>query len=106
MSTRWGDVIRFMSIVDGMNENGYPEAVEEIDEHETFANKKSVRSAEFYQASAIGIGLEAMFEVRSLEYDGQTKLIYNDKLYDVTRTYDKGEIIELICAKGTSRKYR
>lgn len=106
MSNRWGDVIHFVSFVDGTNENGYPATVEKIDEQETFANKKSVRSAEFYQASAIGIGLEAMFEVRSFEYNEQKKLIHNDKSYDITRTYDKGEIIELICTKGTSRKYR
>jgi SPP1 family predicted phage head-tail adaptor len=64
-----------------------------------FANKKSVRQSEFYQALATGLKPEIMFEVRSLEYTGQENLIYNLKEYVIIRTYSKNdEITELVCS--------
>ena len=64
-----------------------------------FANKKSVRQSEFYQALATGLKPEIMFEVRSLEYTGQENLIHNFKEYVIIRTYSKNdEITELVCS--------
>ncbi len=64
-----------------------------------FANKKSVRQSEFYQALATGLKPEIMFEVRSLEYTGQENLTYNNKEYVIIRTYSKNdEITELVCS--------
>jgi SPP1 family predicted phage head-tail adaptor len=64
-----------------------------------FANKKSVRQSEFYQALATGLKPEIMFEVRSLEYTGQENLIYNLKEYVIIRTHSKNdEITELVCS--------
>jgi len=77
-----------------------------------FANKKSVRQSEFYQASAQGINLVQMFEINSDDYEGEKKLEYNGAGYYISRTYDKnGEVIQLICsdklmsvsASGTAR---
>jgi SPP1 family predicted phage head-tail adaptor len=65
---------------------------------QVFANKKSIGQTEFYQAAATGLKPEIKFEVRSLEYLGETTLSFNGREYTILRTYDKnGEITELIC---------
>ena len=65
-----------------------------------FVNKLSVRSKEFYEARAIGLKPEIMFEIRSHEYRGEIRLKYKDVEYEVIRTFDKGEFTELICSRG------
>lgn len=62
-----------------------------------YANKKSIRQTEFYQAQATGLKPELAFEIHSIEYENQEILEYNLKKYTIIRTYDKGEFIELIC---------
>jgi SPP1 family predicted phage head-tail adaptor len=63
-----------------------------------FANKKSVRQSEFYQASAAGFKPELMFEIRSFEYEGENVLTFEGKDLSIIRTHSKnGEITELIC---------
>lgn len=68
---------------------------------QVFVNKKSVRQSEVYQAATVGLKPELMFEVRSLDYDNEERVKYNNKLYEITRVYDKGEITELICTAKT-----
>lgn len=64
-----------------------------------FANKKSVTQSEFYQAAATGLKPEIKLEVRTIEYNEEPKLTYNDKVYTVIRTYEKNsEITELVCS--------
>ena len=65
-----------------------------------YANKKSIRQSEFYQAAATGLKPEAMFEVRSIDYADQERLKFDGKYYDIIRSYSKnGEITELICTR-------
>ena len=64
-----------------------------------FVRKLSVRSKEYYEARAIQLKPELMFEIRSIDYSGQVRLKYSDVEYEIIRTYDKGEITELICSR-------
>lgn len=91
----WRDVIE-LGLVTETLQHGEP--IESVTYREVFANKMSVRSKEFYEARAIDLKPELMFEIRSSEYDGETKLKYDSKDYEIIRTYDKGEFIELICS--------
>jgi len=92
----WRDVIELQSV--DYSTDQYGDRVEITQNTKVFANKKSVRQSEFYQAMAQGLRLEAMFEVRSMEYEGQRHLVYNNKVYVITRTYTKNdEIMELVC---------
>lgn len=61
-----------------------------------FCKKASVRSREFYESRLVGMKPEMMFVIRSGEFDDDVKLKYKDKEYDIIRTYDKGEFMELI----------
>jgi head-tail adaptor len=91
----WRDVIELGSVVETIV-NG--EVSRAITYRKVYANKKSVRSKEFYEARQIELKPELMFEVRSSEFSGEEKLKFNSKVYDIIRTYDKGEFMELICS--------
>ena len=93
---RWGDVLKLISIV--YSENALGDITETLTERQVFANMTSVKRAEFYQAQAVGLKPELVFEVRLIDYEGEKKLSYEGEEYNVIREYTKnGEIIELIC---------
>jgi SPP1 family predicted phage head-tail adaptor len=69
-------------------------------ERMVFANKKSIRQSEFYQAQATGLKPELTFEIHVTEYADEESLVYKEKTYNIIRTFEKGEKLELIC-EGT-----
>ena len=93
------DVIDLIDVVTGQNAQG------QFTESETttsniFANVKSVRQSEFYQALASNLRPEIAFEIRTVDYSEQKRLSYNSNKYEIIRTYSKNqEITELICQK-------
>lgn len=90
------DIIKLITVTTTENELG--DTIEVSTERQVFADKQSVRQSEFYQAAATGLRPELMFVVRTIEYNGETRLKYNGKIYDIIRTYDKdGELTELVC---------
>lgn len=92
----WREVISLVSEVETENELG--DIITEDTLKQVFANKKSVRQNEFYQAQAAGLKPELMFEIRYIDYGEEKKIVYNNKSYNVIRTYTKNqETIELIC---------
>lgn len=93
---RWSDVIKLIAV--DHSENSLGDITETKVERQVFANKVSVKRYEFYQAQAVGLKPETIFQVRLIDYDGETKLSYNLEEYNVIRTFSKdGEIIELVC---------
>jgi SPP1 family predicted phage head-tail adaptor len=93
----WRDVVSLCSISHSANE--YGDMVQISDNQVVFANKKSVRQSEFYQAHATGFKPELMFEVRFVDYEGQSQLIHDGKTYNIIRTFSKSdEIVELVCS--------
>ncbi|WP_036718254.1 phage head closure protein [Paenibacillus harenae] len=67
---------------------------------EVMANEKSVKGAEFYQAHAVGIRPEIVFEIRKAEYQGEPRVKYEGATYYVIRTYSRsGELLELTCSR-------
>jgi len=95
----WRDVVDLITTVQTQNSLG--EYVDGTPSKRTvFANKKSIRQSEFYQAHAQGIRPEVMFEVRVIDYADETRLEYDSKVYYIVRTYSKNdEIVELICSR-------
>jgi len=72
-----------------------------------FADKQSIRQSEFYQAFATGLRPEIMIVIRAVDYTEQPRLKYNNKYYNIIRTFDKdGELIELICEGITGTESR
>lgn len=99
---RWIDIVNLVAIVNGENSVGDPVTTETP--RQVFANKKSIRQSEFYQAAATNLKPEIMFEIRSIEYAGEKILEYENKSYSIMRTFSKnGEILELTCASLINR---
>lgn len=93
----WRDVITLQA--ESMTINEYGDRVFDKTQVSVFANKKSIRQSEFYQAFASGLKPELMFEVRSVDYEGQPTLVHDLKEYVIIRTYSQnGEITELVCS--------
>lgn len=91
------EIIYLVELIDGENDVGDPIKVPQKNDY-IFAKKKSIHSSEFYQAAAKGLRPELMFEVHDFEYSGEHMLEYNEKLYKIIRTYEKGDgFIELVC---------
>lgn len=88
----WNDVIELGKSIESIE---FSEVIKKIEWREVFANKKSIKQSEFYQAATIGLKPEILFEVYSVEFNEDEKVRYNGKEYSILRTYDKGEITEL-----------
>ena len=94
---RWSDTVDLIAETSDTNDMADPVTVESS--RTVFANRKSIRQTEFYQAAATGLRPEWMFEVRSMEYGGESKLRHEGRDYSIIRTYSRnGEIMELICS--------
>lgn len=91
------DVVDLTTVTSSENDIGDP--VQSETSRQVFANKKSIRQSEFYQAAATGLKPELMFEIRNVDYAGEPKLLHEGKIYNIIRTYSKNdEILELICS--------
>ena len=52
-----------------------------------FAEKKSVRQSEFFQAAAIGFKPEIVLEVNSFEYENEEECYLEGQLFKIYRVY-------------------
>lgn len=94
----FSDVIELIDIIHEIDDYGFETNIEI--KTEVFANKKSIRSNEFYESQKLGYKLSIMFEVRVEEFESQDYILYKNKKYKIERTYQKNaEIIELVCSK-------
>lgn len=79
----------------------YGDDILEIVKNPVFAEKKSVKRTEFYQAQSSGYKPEIAFELSdSIDYDGQSEIEYKGITYKVLRAYETGTKIEIICYGG------
>ena len=89
------DVIKLISVTYTLND--YGEKIPTETSRTVFANRKSIRQSEFYQAQVTGLKPEIMFVIRLIDYDEEKLIEYNNKKYDIIRSYQKDEdFIELI----------
>ena len=91
------EIINLVSITEGTNELG--DAIKiPVKSGNVFADKQSIKQGEFYQAAAVGLKPEITFIVRTCEYNQEPMLEWNQKTYNIIRTYEKSsEFIELVC---------
>lgn len=89
----WKDVIELGNMIEDVV---HFETVKRWEYKQVHANKKSVRQSEVYQASAVGLKPELMFEVHSIDYAQEERVRYEGKVYEILRVFDKGEVTELV----------
>jgi len=93
----FSDKIKLRAVTHKTDADGYP--TQTNTDTEVWANVKSATRAEFYAANANGINVSMMFEVHAEDWDNQTQVVYDGKVYDIVRTYQKGfGIVELTCS--------
>lgn len=98
----WRDVIYLVG--ETFSDNGMGDAISTTTKRQVFANKKSIRQSEFYQAQANGLKPELMFEIRFIEYEDEQFIEYNGKPYTIIRQFSKNEeTVELICEGVVNR---
>ena len=74
--------------------------VTEIEEYKrmAFCEKKSTPQTEFFEAGRNGIKANCVLIPNTLDYNGESKVRYKDKVYSVYRTYERADdCIELYC---------
>lgn len=98
MARLWDYDIDLISIVNGVDEEGFP-VVEDSLPTSVMANRLSVNSSEFYQSNNQGFIISEVFEIHSMEYNGEENLMFEGKKYRIRRTFRKDEYIELYCEK-------
>ncbi len=91
----WRDVV---DLGNGTESIAHGESIYTFSWRTVFANKKSVRQSEFYQAANAGLKPEMIFEVRSIDFDNDERLKYDGAVYVILRVYNRGDITELTVA--------
>lgn len=84
------------TITDTSDDYGNP-VIETINKT-VYAVKKAVKRNEFYQAQAVGLVPQIVFECFEFDYNGEKIVEHDGKRYNVIRSYPlSGEKIEIIC---------
>jgi len=92
----WKDIINLITETKTTNTLGDVVSVRAT--KTVFANAKSVRQSEFYQAMAQGLRPVRMFELYIADYNGQQIIQHESVELKVIRTYEKdSDILEIIC---------
>jgi asparagine N-glycosylation enzyme membrane subunit Stt3 len=87
-----------------ISQNNVGDNIETYKPRLVYANKQSIKQQEYYNMMVIGLKPECVFKCRSIDYHNEETLNYNDKDYNITRTWDTGEWIELICSRSVGDK--
>ena len=94
----FNEIVKLITSNKTIDENGFE--VEKTKENIVFADKKSVKQTEFYEAQRNGHKLDKMFIIKPYEYHGEKYIIHNEIKYKIERTYEKDtENLEIICSR-------
>lgn len=94
----YSDVITLIAESTSQDEDGYQIATETATE--IYADVKSVKRTEFYDALRSGITETAVFTIFIHDYDKQRLIDYNGIRYKVERVYQTGlDRAELTCSE-------
>lgn len=95
----FSDVINLVKITNSKNE--YFDIVQTETKRQVYANKKSIKMSEFYQAQVVGMKPELVFEIWVSEYDGEEYIEFDGVKYKIIRTYLKSiDILEIVVSRG------
>lgn len=71
------------------------QAVETTTTTEIFVEERAITRQEWAEAGRLGLNPQIQLSTPSMNYSGQTDIIYNSKTYGIYRTYKNGGNIEL-----------
>lgn len=70
-----------------------------VSEKTVFADKHSVTRTEFFKAQAVNMRADIGFLIRKEDYTNEKEVEYASVVYDVIRTYEDGDNIDLTCTR-------
>lgn len=88
----WNQKIQLGKVTESVQ---HGEPIQAVTWETVFANKRSVRQSEHYEAANLGLRPEMVFEVNSFEYRNHEKVKFGSRQFEVLRAYEKGEVVEL-----------
>lgn len=95
----WKDEAILVKVTESTDTEGYTAKVEA--RREVMVNKKSATRAEFYAAKREGDKIALVLEVKGADYEGEERVEFEGKTYEVVRAYTKtGEKFELNCKEA------
>lgn len=94
----YSEDIQLISYVKEVNEFGEIREDKEL-KRLVYARQTNLSRQDFYQSRIAGLKPTLSFEIKSIEYAGEDKLEYNNKRYNIVKTYKIGQDIELTCEK-------
>lgn len=95
----WRDEADLLQVTKEVNPNGYKTPT--VKRRRVFVNKKSATRSEFYTAKQAGDKIALVLEVKGADYQEETIVEYEGRLYEVVRAYTKsGETYELNCKEA------
>lgn len=89
----WKDVITLHAKTVAYDD--YKRPYDVLTDRVVYANEKSVRFNEFYQAHASGLRAEKIFATKG--YQGEEHLTHRGTKYRVIRVFKSGDVAELTC---------
>lgn len=96
------EVISLVSI--GTNKDDLMQDIEIETIQEVFAEKKSISQSEFFSAGQTDLKPTKCFVIYSDEYNDERFLLFENQRFNIYRTFEKGEDIELYCEVRTNGK--
>jgi SPP1 family predicted phage head-tail adaptor len=92
------DDVCYLLTVTTVGKDELDQSIEAIQERPVFCTKTSISRAEFVGAGQLGYKPKIQILINSDEYDEETKLKYEDKLYSVYKTFMRDDgYTELYC---------
>lgn len=77
-----------------------------LEEREVFVEAKSVGMSEFYEAATTDFHPDITLVLADYyDYDGEKIIRYDGKLYDLIRTYEKRNRLELVLQERLARAF-
>jgi SPP1 family predicted phage head-tail adaptor len=90
------DVIDLVNITLSPDAEGYDTNI--VQSRSTvFADKRDVRSNEFYLSQQAGFKLQFMFIIKTIEFNGENYVQFEGEYYRIIRTYTTGDTMEIVC---------
>lgn len=101
----WDKILYLMEEIETFDKLNRPHSSYKV--HKVYANKKSIKRSEFYQAYAAGYKPEKCFEVKTVEFDEDkyTHAKYEGTMYRILRSYEIDSEITEIVLTGFANKH-
>lgn len=77
----------------------YGASYETSEEREVFCNRFTLSASNVIASQSVGLQARAIIQLRSIDYEGEQRVIFDGETYEVSNVSDSGEFVKLTLAK-------